>query len=345
MIMENIKLSVTMPCYNHGQYVGEALEAILSQSFKPYEVIVVDDCSTDNSYEVIKKIADKNPIVKLVRNKENMGQPHASNYTRSLAAGDYIYCAAADDKILPGFFEKSMKLLGKYPQAALCSTLTYLIDENGENKRLYSFGGVVSGEACYISPEKAAQLMLRYDAWIHGNTAIYRRDIRMMDASHLPELKSFCDGFITRVMALKYGVCFVPEPLACWRKMESGYASSCSNNPDTQLDIIEKATTLMTTTYSDLFPAQYVDWWRKKQLFVLSKNLWSSAQQNQLNAMTLLKQPRSLFDKTFFMALKVLIKIKHVLAMIYFFSLYKFWPGKIIRRDIVSLFRKFRLGI
>ena len=61
-------LSVVMCNYNHGHYIQEALQAILSQSFPPLEVIVIDDGSTDNSVQIIGGIAEKNPTVKFYRN-------------------------------------------------------------------------------------------------------------------------------------------------------------------------------------------------------------------------------------------------------------------------------------
>ncbi|MEE9605051.1 MAG: glycosyltransferase family 2 protein [Candidatus Scalindua sp.] len=71
--MRKNTLSVVMPNYNYSQHVGETLEAILDQSFRPLEVIVVDDGSTDNSIEIIESISKRDPIVRLLKNEQNMG--------------------------------------------------------------------------------------------------------------------------------------------------------------------------------------------------------------------------------------------------------------------------------
>ena len=96
-------LSVVMSNYNHSHYIQEALQAILSQSFSPLEVIVIDDGSTDNSVQIIERIAKKNPTVKFYRNVENEGVWHSSNKGAKIATGEYIYFCAADDRVCPGF--------------------------------------------------------------------------------------------------------------------------------------------------------------------------------------------------------------------------------------------------
>ncbi len=126
--MERPRLSVIMPNYNHGSYITEALEAVVRQSFTPFEFIICDDGSTDNSVEIIQEFADRYPFIRFVKNEKNLGALTTSGRLFELAKGDYIYPAAADDKILPGFFEKSMRLLVEYPQAAICSTLSFIID-------------------------------------------------------------------------------------------------------------------------------------------------------------------------------------------------------------------------
>ena len=132
--MKKGTLSVVISNYNHAHYLPESLQAILSQSYRPLEVIVIDDASTDNSVDVIESFARKDPIVHLYRNEQNRGVFFSANRGLNLAAGEYIYWAAADDRVCPGFFEKSMDILAQYPQAGLCSSLFKLIGENGEDK-------------------------------------------------------------------------------------------------------------------------------------------------------------------------------------------------------------------
>ena len=122
-------LSVIMPNYNYGHYIEEALEAIFKQSFSPQEVIVIDDGSTDNSVAIIERLMKKHANLRLLKNDKNMGIIYSVNRALKTVAGKYLYATAADDKVLPGFFEKSMNLLLKYPQAALCCADTRVLEE------------------------------------------------------------------------------------------------------------------------------------------------------------------------------------------------------------------------
>ena len=146
-------LSVVMPNYNHGHYIQEALEAILSQSFPPSEVIVIDDGSTDNSVQIIEGIAEKNSTVKFYRNVENMGAWQSSNKGAKIATGEYIYFCAADDRVCPGFFEKSVKILNQNPQAGLCSALLKIIGKDGDDE-MWAKTPVISSTECFSLPIK-----------------------------------------------------------------------------------------------------------------------------------------------------------------------------------------------
>jgi len=89
-------LSITLTNYNHAQYVGQALKAMLEQPVKPLELVVIDDASTDNSTEVIRRFVEKDPIVQLVQNKQNNGGIVSTNWHLHRAMGNYHYAAAAD---------------------------------------------------------------------------------------------------------------------------------------------------------------------------------------------------------------------------------------------------------
>jgi glycosyltransferase involved in cell wall biosynthesis len=108
--------------YNYGRYIGDAFEAILSQSYSPAEIIVLDDGSTDNSVAVIEEYAKKYVSIRFLKNEKNMGLNYSINRCLEASSGEYIYWAGSDDKVLPGFFEKSTNLLAQYPQAGLCCT-------------------------------------------------------------------------------------------------------------------------------------------------------------------------------------------------------------------------------
>jgi glycosyltransferase involved in cell wall biosynthesis len=246
-----------IPNYNHGRFLPESLEAILAQSYPPLEIIVLDDASTDNSVEVIETFARRDPRVRPVRNERNMGVEWSVNRLFELASGGYIYSPSADDRILPGFFEKSMTLLAQHPEAGLCSTVGRIIGEKGEDRGVRSLP-VVSRHPCYFPPHEVRHLLLRFGRWIDASSVIYRRDAFADAGGQMLELQSFADSFMNLVISLRYGACYVPEPLSCFRQMPTGYASGLAFDWERLARIGAMAACLMRTTYRDLFPEPYV---------------------------------------------------------------------------------------
>jgi glycosyltransferase involved in cell wall biosynthesis len=320
--MNKPTLSVLMPNYNHSKYIGEAIEAILNQSYRPIEVIIIDDASTDNSIEIIKQFIKKHPILRLITNDRNMGANHNLNKLLELAKGDYVHFAAADDKILPGFYEKSMNLLSRYPQAGLCSTLSLIIDEENRNKGLHpSF--IISKEECFITPEKSRSILEKVGLWVMGNATILRRNALVDSGGFIPELHSFTDGFIYQVIALKYGACFIPEPLACWRRMDSGYALSIGANPDVMKEVTRHAVHLMQTTYSDLFSKEYIDDFKRTQFFLMNLNQFCSAQKKKADFIRNDSEQRGVLKSVFLFISKLRQKFEKTTYILYLFVRFK----------------------
>jgi len=110
--MKNKTVSVIIPVYNAGKYLGEALESILMQSVKPAEIIVVDDGSTDNSLEVAQQFGKK---ITILRHAVNKGCGAARNSGIKAAVGPYLAFLDADDLWVEGKLEKQMNFLQNNP--------------------------------------------------------------------------------------------------------------------------------------------------------------------------------------------------------------------------------------
>lgn len=105
---KNYPVSVIVPLYNEEEYIGECLDSLLAQTFQAFEVIVVDDCSTDNSVKIVEEYAPKfNGRLRLTKTKKNSGGGGyvPRNIGLKLACGDYIYVLDADDLILGNALE------------------------------------------------------------------------------------------------------------------------------------------------------------------------------------------------------------------------------------------------
>ena len=101
---DNIKISVVVPIFNVEDYIGDCLDSILDQSLKEFEVICVNDGSTDSSLDILKEYAAKDNRIKII-DKDNAGYGHTMNIGMDMASGEYFVIVESDDFILPKMFE------------------------------------------------------------------------------------------------------------------------------------------------------------------------------------------------------------------------------------------------
>lgn len=255
-VLANMKipmLSVILSNYNHAQYLEGALEAIFYQTYKPIEFIIIDDASTDNSMQIIERFAEKYSNIRLIKNKQNMGVIANGKELLRLAQSDYVYWAASDDMILPGFFEKSMNILSQHPQAGLCWVDTIFINEReqkiGED-RLH-----LSAEPSYLSSEEMVTILRKKMLHISGLNTIYKRSALIEAGGIIPELKSYIDFFPILVMAFRYGICYVPEPLVVSRIQQTQYSAKILKDKKTHSEIINHMLNLLNSPhYADVRP-------------------------------------------------------------------------------------------
>ena len=125
-------ISIIMPNYNGEKFIKNSLDTILNQTYKNWELLIVDDCSKDKSIEIIKKNYDDKRI-KLIELHENKGSAYARNEALRQARGRYIAFLDSDDLWLDNFLEEQIKFL-KANKASLVYCSYYIIDEN--NKKI-----------------------------------------------------------------------------------------------------------------------------------------------------------------------------------------------------------------
>jgi glycosyltransferase involved in cell wall biosynthesis len=134
-------VSFVVPCYKLAHFLPECLDSLLSQTYRNVEVIVMDDCSPDNTPEVIRQYADDR--LRFVRNTSNIG--HLRNYNKglSLALGRYIWLISADDTLrCPYIVERYVEFMESHPSAGFVFCPGVSVDSSGEKELItYSFHG------------------------------------------------------------------------------------------------------------------------------------------------------------------------------------------------------------
>lgn len=124
------KVSIILSSYNHADYIGESIKSILEQSFSDFELYIIDDCSSDDSWKVIKSFKDSR--IKAIQNKKNIGIAIRPEIIEQLK-GQYIAMAHCDDVWSLDKLEKQVKFLDENAEYAACFTLVKLIDDRGRD--------------------------------------------------------------------------------------------------------------------------------------------------------------------------------------------------------------------
>lgn len=125
-------VSVILPNYNHAPYLRQRIESILNQTYQDFELIILDDCSPDNSKDVIEEYKSNSHISHIVYNETNSGSTFKQwKKGIELAQGEYIWIAESDDYAELTFLEKTMASISKY-NSVLCFALTTIVDK-GDN--------------------------------------------------------------------------------------------------------------------------------------------------------------------------------------------------------------------
>ncbi len=217
------KVSVVIPTYNYGRFLGEAIESVLAQTFPVFEIIVVDDGSSDNTEEVVAKFGDK---VKYIKQK-NGGVGLARNTGVKNSSGEFIALLDADDVWLPQKIERQMQLLQSDEEIGLVTTGLREFGEDGETIDKHQ-----SGQNGWC-----AEKLLLYEPVVigPGSSALIKREVfeRIGGFDERKEMHPAEDWEFCYRVAQQTKLAFLPELLVEYRNH--------GNNVHLQLPKFERA--------------------------------------------------------------------------------------------------------
>ncbi|QXU41033.1 glycosyltransferase [Pedobacter sp. D749] len=134
--MKNPKITVFMAAYNVAAFISESISSILNQTFNDFELLIVNDGSTDATVSIVEKFNDSR--IRLIHNDGNKGLPITRNRLLALARGEYIAVLDSDDIAYPDRLQAQLEFLNEHSEIALCGGHANIIDENGivQNRKL-----------------------------------------------------------------------------------------------------------------------------------------------------------------------------------------------------------------
>lgn len=207
------KISVVIPNYNHAGALGNAMESVCSQDPPPYELYVFDDCSTDNSLEVVDSFARRFPFVRLLRYpRKSTDWIKAEWDNLALLSGDYVLSLGADDYIYPGHIRVFAEMIGRNPQCGVLFADWHYVDGN-RNVIWEMRSGVAS--ARFLEGAELAKQLCTLTMFEAGVGSIVRKDLLLwLIGEGALAMGSFYDSIGYPIMAMKHGACYVPSFLA-----------------------------------------------------------------------------------------------------------------------------------
>ncbi len=217
-------VSVIVPNYNHKPFLKQRLDSIFNQSYQNFEVILLDDASTDGSLEILKRYKAHPNVTHLILNTQNSGSPFKQwQKGINLAQGDYIWIAESDDYCELTFLEHVLKNVND--RTGICYSQTIDVDENGKlllNRFDYTndFNLNIWKDDFEISGfEFIEKYLLVKNVIPNASAVIFKRSL--IDTTFLTndllQMKMCGDWFFWVKLCEKTNIAFIPEPLNYFR--------------------------------------------------------------------------------------------------------------------------------
>lgn len=201
-------VSVVMPTYNGERFLRPAIESILNQTFRDFELILIDDGSTDSTPRILAEYHDARLLV--LTNEHNLGIAGATNRGLAAARGRYVALQDHDDISLPHRFQTQVDFLESHPDIALVGSAAKLIDENGA-----AYGD-------YVEPEDDVELKWEalFRCPINHTSVMVRRRVLLDVGGYSTDtmLRVASDYDLLSRIVMRYRVANLSQPLVKWRR-------------------------------------------------------------------------------------------------------------------------------
>jgi len=239
-------ISVIIPMYNTEKYIGECLDSLLAQTFKDFEVIVVDDCSTDNSAVIVESYLEKfDGRLKVLHMKKNSGgAPVPRNNGTKFSSGEYLYFMDSDDAIVSTALEELHNIVKKYDANVVHCEKYYLSpDESASTDKKFLKESTIGTQFTLVNEpmfdtnslkeriQKFLQGKILWTPWSH----LIKREVILENDIEFPKLNIADDLMFTIYLyCVTEKFMFVPNTVYVWRTLKD--SNSRSDWTNTQIE-------------------------------------------------------------------------------------------------------------
>ena len=249
------KVSVCMPVYNGSDYIADSIQSVLSQTYKNFNLIVCDNCSTDRTEEIVRNIKD--PRLRYERNNKNLGLVGNHNRCLELADGEYVHFLHYDDIMLPDNLALKVSLLEEHPKVGLVHSDVLFMDKDGEQLDLTKF----DAQRDYIEDGKTVFekyfINMPVGASFFIGAVLARRDCYLKLGNFNPLLPLVNDSEMWMRILLFYDVACIGKPLVIYRLHDRMTSAPRSDHDGLNLSGLKEhylATNIVIEQYKNRIP-------------------------------------------------------------------------------------------
>jgi len=231
------KVSVIVPNYNHARYLRQRIDSVLQQTYQDFEVILLDDCSTDDSRSIIGEYAS-DPRVRIEFNEKNSGSTFKQwNKGVGLARGEYVWIAESDDYADPRLLEKLVSRLDAEPRTVLCNCRSWRV--SGEGRAIDFLDHYLSdldaqkwtADFCADGREECRKYLVQRNTVSSASSVLFRREVYWQVGGADENLVLCGDWKTWASMALTGGtISYVGEPLNYYRFHDASVSEKSLRN-------------------------------------------------------------------------------------------------------------------
>ncbi len=210
-------VSICIPTFNSEHYIDMVLRSALVQTHKNLEIMVVDNCSTDNTIQKVKKMQEQYPQIILHQNSENIGMVGNWNKCLEKSTGDFVNILHADDLYSEIMIEKQLDQYSKYPDTGLVFTLVYFINERNRIIGKTKIPEELTGRPIIDNKELILALMKNSNSFLTCPSVMIRKSILKETGNFNSEFRHAVDLEMWLRISKKYKVAIINENLMYYR--------------------------------------------------------------------------------------------------------------------------------
>lgn len=239
----NISVSIIIPNYNHAFYLQQRIDSVLHQTFQDFELIILDDCSTDSSRDIIEFYRGNPKVSQIIYNEQNSGGVF-KQWIKGIenSKGEYIWIAESDDYAAENFLEETLKIIKQDASLGMVFTDSNTVNSQGNFLTTTAVSKAVSYSNLgafknIIDRENIAQFLISEMIVENASCVLFRKEeLLNIDFDVLEEFTNTGDRFVYVGIALASKIKFVPKPLNFMRSHENNTTKKSLENGNIHKD-------------------------------------------------------------------------------------------------------------